>query len=193
MIMNNINQELHQNFLDFSYEANSQRAFADARDGLKPGQRACLWEMYDKKYTSNKKYIKTKDMRVYYSYIDKIDANNELKEIYYVGKSNISIDISKYKKAQPVKENDGDEELVGKEMVRKLIKEYGKELEDKIEKNSILKIDDKKDLYIYSIDVYYYIDDSEEAEESKKDKKNNKVNGNVVIDSYDMDAIILEK
>ena len=78
-------------------------------------------------------------------------------------------------------------------MVRKLIKEYGKELEDKIEKNSILKIDDKKDLYIYSIDVYYYIDDSEEAEESKKDKKNNKVNGNVVIDSYDMDAIILEK
>ena len=87
----------------------------------------------------------------------------------------------------------GDEELVGKEMVRKLIKEYGKELEDKIEKNSILKIDDKKDLYIYSIYVYYYIDDSEEAEESKKDKKNNKVNGSVVIDSYDMDAIILEK
>ena len=39
-------QELHQNFIDFSYEANSQRAFADARDGLKPGQRACLWEMY---------------------------------------------------------------------------------------------------------------------------------------------------
>ena len=146
-----------------------------------------------KKYTSNKKYIKTKDMREYYRYIDEIDANNELKEIYYVGNSNISIDISKYKKAQPIKENDGDEELVGKEMVRKLIKEYGKELEDKIEKNSILKIDDKKDLYIYSIDVYYYIDDSEEAEESKKDKKNNKVNGNVVIDSYDMDAIILEK
>ena len=40
--MIDINQELHQNFLDFSYEANSQRAFADARDGLKPGQRACL-------------------------------------------------------------------------------------------------------------------------------------------------------
>ena len=35
--MININQELSQNFLDFSYEANSQRAFADARDGLKPG------------------------------------------------------------------------------------------------------------------------------------------------------------
>ena len=57
--MININQELHQNFLDFSYEANSQRAFADARDGLKPGQRACLWEMYDKKYTSNKAHVKS--------------------------------------------------------------------------------------------------------------------------------------
>ncbi len=57
--MININQELHQNFLDFSYEANSQRAFADARDGLKPGQRACLWEMYDKKYTNNKPHVKS--------------------------------------------------------------------------------------------------------------------------------------
>ena len=54
--MNNtieLTQELHQNFIDFSYETNSCRAFADARDGLKPGQRACLWEMYHKKYTSN--------------------------------------------------------------------------------------------------------------------------------------------
>ena len=57
--MIDINQELHQNFLDFSYEANSQRAFADARDGLKPGQRACLWEMYSKKYTSNKPHVKS--------------------------------------------------------------------------------------------------------------------------------------
>lgn len=57
--MININQELHQNFLDFSYEANSARAFADARDGLKPGQRACLWEMYDKKYSSNKAHVKS--------------------------------------------------------------------------------------------------------------------------------------
>ena len=57
--MIDINQELHQNFLDFSYEANSQRAFADARDGLKPGQRACLWEMYSKKYVSNKPHVKS--------------------------------------------------------------------------------------------------------------------------------------
>lgn len=52
-------KELHQNAIDFAYEANSQRAFADARDGLKPGQRACLWEMYSKGYTSNKPHVKS--------------------------------------------------------------------------------------------------------------------------------------
>jgi DNA gyrase subunit A len=51
--------ELHQNAVDFAYEANSQRAFADARDGLKPGQRACLWEMYIKGYLSNKPHVKS--------------------------------------------------------------------------------------------------------------------------------------
>ena len=59
MKMIDINKELSQNFLDFSYEANCQRAFADARDGLKPGQRACLWEMYSKGYTSNKPHVKS--------------------------------------------------------------------------------------------------------------------------------------
>lgn len=59
MTLININKELSQNFLDFSYEANSQRAFADARDGLKPGQRACLWEMYSKGYSSNKPHVKS--------------------------------------------------------------------------------------------------------------------------------------
>ena len=55
----NICDELSQNFIDFSYEANSCRAFADARDGLKPGQRACLWEMYHKGYTSSKPCVKS--------------------------------------------------------------------------------------------------------------------------------------
>lgn len=54
-----LQKELTQNFLDFSYEANCQRAFADARDGFKPGQRACLWEMYTKGYTSNKPHVKS--------------------------------------------------------------------------------------------------------------------------------------
>lgn len=59
--MSNIDicQELHQNFIDFAYEANSQRAFPDVRDGLKPGQRACLWEFYEKGYTSNKPHVKS--------------------------------------------------------------------------------------------------------------------------------------
>lgn len=52
-------KELSQNFIDFSYEANSERAFPDARDGLKPGQRACIWEFYDKGYTSNKPHVKS--------------------------------------------------------------------------------------------------------------------------------------
>lgn len=54
-----ITKELGQNFLDFSYEVNCQRAFADARDGLKPGQRACLWEMFTKGYLSNKPHVKS--------------------------------------------------------------------------------------------------------------------------------------
>ena len=52
-------QELHKNFIDFSYEANSERAFADARDGLKPGQRACIWEMFVKGYLSSKPHVKS--------------------------------------------------------------------------------------------------------------------------------------
>lgn len=55
----NINIELSQNFIDFSHEANCQRAFADARDGLKPGQRACLWEMFIKGYSSAKPHVKS--------------------------------------------------------------------------------------------------------------------------------------
>lgn len=59
--MNNIEltAEVSQNFIDFSHEANCQRAFADARDGLKPGQRACLWEMFIKGYSSNKPHVKS--------------------------------------------------------------------------------------------------------------------------------------
>ena len=55
----NICSELHTNFLEFAHEANSERAFPDVRDGLKPGQRACLWEMYTKGYTSNKPHVKS--------------------------------------------------------------------------------------------------------------------------------------
>ncbi len=52
-------QEVSQNFIDSAYDTNTNRAFPDARDGLKPGMRACLWEMYTKGYTSNKPHVKS--------------------------------------------------------------------------------------------------------------------------------------
>ena len=55
----NINQEIHDNFVDYAYEVNSQRAFPSAIDGLKPGQRACLWEFYTKGYNSSKPHVKS--------------------------------------------------------------------------------------------------------------------------------------
>lgn len=55
----NLKDELHQNFIDYGYEVNSQRSFPDVRDGLKPSQRACLWEMYTKGYNSKKPHVKS--------------------------------------------------------------------------------------------------------------------------------------
>ena len=55
----NILKELNSDFLIYAQEVNNNRAFCDARDGLKISQRAVLWEMYDKKYTSNKPHVKS--------------------------------------------------------------------------------------------------------------------------------------
>lgn len=52
-------QELGQNFIDSAYDINTNRAFPDARDGLKPGQRCILWDMYKKGYTSEKPHVKS--------------------------------------------------------------------------------------------------------------------------------------
>lgn len=57
--MIDIRKEVHQNFIDYAYEANSQRAFPAAVDGLKPGQRACLFEFYRRGYLSNKPHVKS--------------------------------------------------------------------------------------------------------------------------------------
>ena len=54
-----IRNELRQNAVDYAYEVNVQRAFPDIRDGLKLGQRACIWEMYVRGYTSNKPHVKS--------------------------------------------------------------------------------------------------------------------------------------
>ena len=53
-----ITKELREDFFTYAEEVNSNRAFPDARDGLKPSQRAALWEMYDKGYSSNKPHVK---------------------------------------------------------------------------------------------------------------------------------------
>lgn len=55
----NIVDELQENFLISSVETNVNRAFPSALDGLKPSMRACLWEMYTKKYFSSKPHVKS--------------------------------------------------------------------------------------------------------------------------------------
>lgn len=60
--MNNsiyVEEELTQNFIDFAWDTNNNKAFPSVYDGLKPGQRACLWEMYHKGYLSNKPHVKS--------------------------------------------------------------------------------------------------------------------------------------
>lgn len=51
--------EIKNNFLVSSLDTNIGRAFPDVRDGLKPGQRACLWDMYTNKYMSTKPHVKS--------------------------------------------------------------------------------------------------------------------------------------
>lgn len=51
-------EEMSQDFLDYCYQTNVERAFP-AIDGLKPGQRACLYEMYRRGYLPNKPHVKS--------------------------------------------------------------------------------------------------------------------------------------
>ena len=53
-----IRKEIHDDFIIFAEEANNERAFPSAKDGLKPGQRATLWEMFNKNYNSSKPHVK---------------------------------------------------------------------------------------------------------------------------------------
>lgn len=53
-----LNLEIKENFLDYSHEVNAARAFPNVIDGLKPGQRAILWEMFFKGFISNKPHVK---------------------------------------------------------------------------------------------------------------------------------------
>lgn len=51
--------ELTDNFVTSSLDTNMGRAFPDVRDGLKPGMRTILWEMWTKKYLSSKPHVKS--------------------------------------------------------------------------------------------------------------------------------------
>lgn len=51
--------EIHNDFLIYAQEVNTNRAFPDAKDGLKPSQRAALWTMNVGGFTSNKPHVKS--------------------------------------------------------------------------------------------------------------------------------------
>lgn len=51
-------EEVEQSFLDYSLSVITDRAIPSAEDGLKPVARRILWDMFDKGYTNNKKFVK---------------------------------------------------------------------------------------------------------------------------------------
>jgi len=55
----NILDEMKTDFLVYAQEVNQNRAFPDAKDGLKPSQRAALYTMYRKGFTSDKPHVKS--------------------------------------------------------------------------------------------------------------------------------------
>lgn len=60
--MNNtidIIEELGRNFLTYAIDTDQNKSFPSVADGLLPGARAALWEMYSQKYFSNKPHVKS--------------------------------------------------------------------------------------------------------------------------------------
>lgn len=58
IIQTPIISEITQSFLDYSVSVITDRALPSAEDGLKPVARRILWDMFDKGYTNNKKFVK---------------------------------------------------------------------------------------------------------------------------------------
>ena len=54
----NILDEMKNDFLVYATEVNNNRSFCDARDGLKPGMRATLYDMFCSGHFSNKPHVK---------------------------------------------------------------------------------------------------------------------------------------
>jgi len=52
-------QKIGENFMEYALDTNNNKAFVNVKDGLKPGARACLWEMYTKGYTHSKPHVKS--------------------------------------------------------------------------------------------------------------------------------------
>ena len=51
-------EEVEQSFIDYSMSVITDRAIPSAEDGLKPVARRILWDMFDKGYMNNKKFVK---------------------------------------------------------------------------------------------------------------------------------------
>lgn len=58
IIQTPIIDEVTQSFADYSISVITDRALPSAEDGLKPVARRILWDMFDKGYTNNKKFVK---------------------------------------------------------------------------------------------------------------------------------------
>ena len=58
IIQTPIIDEVKQSFLDYSVSVITDRALPSAEDGLKPVARRILWDMFDKKWTHDKKFVK---------------------------------------------------------------------------------------------------------------------------------------
>jgi len=58
IILTPIVNEVEQSFLDYSVSVITDRAIPSAEDGLKPVARRILYDMYDKGYFNNKKFVK---------------------------------------------------------------------------------------------------------------------------------------
>ena len=52
-------EELGRNFLVYAIDTDQNKAFPSVADGMLPGARAAIWEMYTQKYTSNKPHVKS--------------------------------------------------------------------------------------------------------------------------------------
>lgn len=58
IIQTPIIHEVEQSFLDYSVSVITDRAIPSAEDGLKPVARRILYDMFDKGYMYNKKFVK---------------------------------------------------------------------------------------------------------------------------------------